>query len=159
MEQTAEFSPLNQGDNNILPVTTHDLKKNKCNANCNKIDCTLCERCIKSECWCVLVAFTIICLIVYWIYYKIFIEEEECDDIPISLKNFTIVCDTWDGENHPCQWNDKWCTIDEPCVLSCKDYIRFNAGCTHSDCGKRGRYDWCHDQPFDGQGGYIPGYN
>ena len=46
-------------------------------------------------------------------------------------------------------WSDgmRWCSVDDPCIMNCKEYNRFvigcgpeNPGCTH------GRYDWCRDE-------------
>jgi len=136
-------------DHERLPLTSDEtiLNNKKCKCNCKPFFLLLLLFCI-SLTICILVLIYVIKLIIYELNYK---EP----NIPIELKNYTIICDTWNGNNHPCLWNNEYCTIKNPCILSCMDYIKFSAGCFHSDCNQRGRYDWCHDRPFGGQDSNI----
>lgn len=139
---------MSENDHERLPLTEDVNKSNKNKYNYLKCIYNPILYYIIFICICILIIVYIAKLIIYKVNY-------EQPDIPIEIKNFTIICDTWNGNNHPCLWNDKYCTFKDPCILSCKDYIKFSAGCFHSNCNERGRYDWCNDKPFGGQGGYL----
>lgn len=153
---------MSESDHEKLPLTEGDVesKTSKCNwPKCNWPKCNKPPICKFDPLTCALpaaLAFMICILFIVYVAKLIIYEVNyEPPDIPIEIKNFTIICDTWNGNNHPCLWNDKYCTVKDPCILSCKDYIKFSAGCFHSDCNERGRYDWCNDRPFGGQGGFL----
>lgn len=141
-------------DHERLPLTNDDniTNRKKCNNIC-KLNNLCCEILYRN--FCEIIGLIITIVIVVIILYSVFNIKDDVKDIPISKKNYTIICDTWNGNNHPCEWNSKWCTIKNPCVMSCMDYIKFNAGCIDSKCNKRGRYNWCEDKPFGGQGGFL----
>tara|TARA_Y100000590_G_scaffold125273_1_gene143304 strand:+ start:486 stop:854 length:369 start_codon:yes stop_codon:yes gene_type:complete len=46
-------------------------------------------------------------------------------------------------------WPDgmRWCSVDDPCIMNCKEYNRFDIGCGPENPGcTHGRYDWCRDE-------------
>ena len=46
-------------------------------------------------------------------------------------------------------WLDgmRWCSVDDPCIMNCKEYNRFDIGCGPENPGcTHGRYDWCRGE-------------
>ena len=83
---------------------------------CNKL-VTMADRCVS---WCQLIQ-VICCLIsIMIVIYSVFDEDETLYD-----KKYKVDYGTWKG---------KYCSLDDPCILSCEEMNETNE---HSD------YNWC----------------
>ena len=93
---------MSESDHEKLPLTEGDVesKTSKCNwPKCNKPPI-----CKFDPLTCALpaaLAFMICILFIVYVAKLIIYEVNyEPPDIPIKIKNFTIICDTWNGRIH-----------------------------------------------------------
>ena len=109
---------------------------------CPKVDCSLNEN--FKTCLCLIFTITFMALaligVTLLIEGKLYEDKQSYEELVKTSKK-TIVRDGY--------WPDggRWCSMEDPCVMDCQEYNRFDIGCGPENPGcTHGRYDWCRDE-------------
>ena len=109
---------------------------------CKKIDCKIPEKfkvCLDLMCVISICALVIIGL---WLLVEGQLEsnKEAYEELVRSSKKTIVRAGYWpDG--------GRWCSVQDPCIMNCQEYNRFDIGCGPDNPGcTHGRYDWCKDE-------------
>ena len=109
---------------------------------CPKVDCSLNEN--FKTCICLIFTITFMALaligVTLLIEGKLYEDKQSYEELVKTSKK-TIVRDGY--------WPDggRWCSMEDPCVMNCQEYNRFDIGCGPENPGcTHGRYDWCRDE-------------